>query len=175
MKKNLSLLTLYLFAIACDDGDLAIETIDFDSITSVQSCNTISPTLENVLFKINTTEALILELPALAIENKESDSIEFSVTATGTTKITYRILSDNVTTAYFCENIPLTEPTVINEIIAEGGTVLITTTLNADSETYNHAITLRDISLVTSQDSRITDLSIDVFGDVTTQKEVTTE
>lgn len=169
MKKILSLLILFAFIVACDDGDLAIETVDFDSITAVQSCDTVSPTLANVLFKINTAEALILELPALAIKNEVGTDVEFNVTASGTTKITYRIFSDNVTTAYFCDDIPLTEPTVLNEIIAEAGTVLITTVLDTDGETYNHSIQLLGISLVTSNGSRITDLSIDEFGQVTTK------
>lgn len=169
MKKILSLLTLFVFIIACDDGDLAIETVDFDSITTVQSCNDVSPTIANVLFKINVAEALILELPALAIKNEVGTNVEFNVTASGPTKITYRIFSDNVTTAYFCNDIPLTEPIVINEIIAEAGTVLITTVLDADGETYNHTIQLSGISLITSDDSRNTDLSINDFGPVTTK------
>ena len=175
MKKNILLLTLFLFIIACDDGDLAIETIDFNSISSIESCNDneVSPILSNVLFKINTDEVLILELPALAIENIEQTD-ELNVTATGTTRVTYRIFSDNVTTNYFCNDIPLTEPTVLNEIIAEDGKVLITTVLNDDGETYNHTIQLSGISLVTSDDSRITDLSINEFGEVSTKKEATT-
>lgn len=168
MKKIISLLILFAFIVACDDGDLAIETVDFDSITTVQSCNDVSPTLANILFKINAAEALIIELPALAIKNEVGTNIEFNVTASGTTKITYRIFSNTVTTSYFCDDIPLTEPTVLNEIIAEAGTVLITTVLDADDTTYNHTIQLSGISLVTSNDSRITDLSIDEFGQVTT-------
>ncbi len=169
MKKILSLLILFSFIIACDDGDLAIETVDFDSVATVQSCDNVSPTLANVLFKINTAEALILELPALAIKNEVGANVEFNVSASGTTRITYRTFSDNVTTAYFCDDIPLTEPTVVNEIIAETGQVFITTVLDADGETYNHTIQLSGISLVSSDDSRITDLSINNFGEVTTQ------
>lgn len=168
MKKNLSLFVLFLLIVACDDGDLTIETLDFDSIRTVQSCEDVSPTLENILFKINDKDALILELPALAIKNEVGTNVEFNVTATGTTRITFRIFSDTVTTAYFCSDIPVTEPIVIDEIIAQSGTVLITTTLDEDGVTYNHDIDLIAISLVTSDDSRITDLSINDFGNATT-------
>jgi len=150
MKKNIFVLLL-ITMIACDDGDLAIETVDFDSITLVQSCNDVSPTLANLLFKINATEALILELPALAIQNEVGTDVEFNVSASGSTRITYRIFSATVTNAYFCDDIPPTEPVVINEVIAEAGSVFITTVLDADSD-----------------DSRNTDLSINEFGVVTT-------
>lgn len=171
MKKILSVLTLFLIIIACDDGDIAIETIDFDSVTEVQYCGGVLPNSKNVLFKINNDEALILELHKSVIENIEKDSMVFDVTAAGDTKIIYRIFSDNVSKDYFCNDIPLTEPVVLNEIIAESGDVIITTTL--DNETYTHDIKLRGISLVTSNNSRITYLSINEFGVVTTEKEVT--
>ena len=165
---------LLVSIVACDDGDLAIETVDFDSITTVQSCDDVSATESNLLFKINGEEALILTLPALAIQNVEGTT-EFDVTSSGTTVITYRIFSDNVTTAYFCSGIPPTEPTVLSEVIAESGTVSITTTLEDDMLTYTHVITLNEISLVTSDNSRITDQSINVFGEVTTEGEIEEE
>ena len=63
MKKYLLIGCSILF-FGCNDGDLQIETVDFDSIETVQSCNTISASTENVLFKINGDEALILTLPS---------------------------------------------------------------------------------------------------------------
>ncbi|TMM53927.1 hypothetical protein FEE95_18715 [Maribacter algarum] len=167
MKKILCLGILALL-FSCDDGDLQIETIDFDSAT-IQNCDAVSAETANVLFKLNTSEALILELPSGAIKNEVSDgAISTAVTASGPARATYRTFSDNVSTNYFCNDIPLTEPTVIEEIIAQGGEVLITTTLNADGVTYEHEIRLNTISFVTSNDSRITNLAIDNFGTVTT-------
>ncbi len=55
----LALCSLALFA--CSDGDLQIETIDFDSV-SLQYCTAPVTTSKNILFKINDNEALILEL-----------------------------------------------------------------------------------------------------------------
>ncbi len=158
-----------LFLIAsCDDGDLQIETIDFDSV-AIQNCEPVSATAANVLFKLNTTEALILELPNGAIKNEVSDgAVSFLVTASGSTKITYRTFSDNVTSTYFCNDVPLTEPVVLEEIIGEGGEVLIATTLSDDMLTFEHTIQLNTISFVTSENTRITNLAIDNFGTVTT-------
>lgn len=170
MLKNLVLTFSLLVFFACDDGNLQIETLDFDS-ANIEVCddNPVMAEVANVLFKLNDTEALILELPADAILNEVSTTeIERTVSASGPAKVTYRIFSDQVSNDYFCSDIPLTTPTVVEEIIAEGGTVFITTTLSSDATNYEHSITLSGISLVTSENDRITDLSINNFGTVTT-------
>jgi len=167
MKKFLFYGFLMLF-ISCDDGDLQIETLDFDSVT-IQNCDAITVDIANVLFKLNATEALILELPAGSIKNEVSEGVkQYSVASSGPTKVSYRTFSDTVSNNYFCSNIPLTTPDVVEEIIAQGGSLFITTVLNADGVTYEHTIELSSISLVTSNDTRITDLSINNFGTVTT-------
>lgn len=176
MFKNLVFTFLLLF-ISCDDGDLQIETLDFDS-ANIQVCdsNPVTANASNVLFKLNETEALILELPADAILNEVTTSdIERAVSTSGPTKVTYRTFSDRVTSDYFCSDIPLTTPTVIEEIIAEGGTVFISTVLSSDATNFEHTITLSGISLVTSENERITDLSINNFGTVTTAVPVAEE
>lgn len=166
--KNILYLSLLVLSFACDDGDLEIETIDFDGV-SVLTCDPISVETSNVLFKLNSTEALILELPNGAIINQVSnDSIPFDVTSSGPAKITYRTFSDKVSNDYFCSDIPLTVPTVVEEIIAEGGEVLLYTTLNDDEKTFEHRIKLKTVSFVTANDARITNLAIDNFGTVTT-------
>lgn len=166
--KHILFLSLFVLLFACDDGDLQIETIDFDSV-AIQNCDPISTEKANVLFKLNTSEALILELPNGAFKNEVTvEPIEYAVTTSGPVKATYRTFSDNVSTTYFCNDIPLTEPTVVEEIIAQGGLASITTTLNVDGITFEHEIQLNTISFVTSNDSRITNLSIDNFGTVTT-------
>lgn len=166
--RNTILLSLLILIVACDDGDLQIETLDFDTAT-IQNCDSVSAETANVLFKLNSSEALILELPSGAIVNEVSNKT-YEITASGPAKSIYRTFSDNVTLEYFCSDIPVTEPTVIEEIIAQGGTVLINTTLNADEITFEHEIQLSSISFVTSNDSRITNLAIDNFGTVTTTK-----
>lgn len=164
-------LLFYLFIMmifACDDGDLQIENLDFDSAT-IQNCDIITVDVANVLFKLNATEALILELPAGSIKNEITEGAkEYAVASSGPAKISYRTFSDTVSNNYFCSDIPLTTPDVVEEIIAQGGSVFITTVLNGDGVTYEHTIELSGISLVTSTDSRITNLSISQFGTVTT-------
>jgi len=166
--KNILYLSLLILSFSCDDGDLQIETIDFDSV-NIQNCDPVSVETANILFKLNTTEALILELPNGILVNEISNgTITSNVTASGPSRVTFRTFSDNVSANYFCSDIPPTEPTVVEEIIAQGGEVLVTTTLNTDGVTYEHEIQLNTISFVTSDDSRITNLAIDNFGTVTT-------
>jgi len=166
--KRILLFGVLTFLVSCDDGDLQIETLDFDSAT-IQNCTAVTTDVANLLFKLNNSEALILELPAGSIKNEVSTGqIENAVSESGPVKITYRTFSDKIVKNYFCDEIPLTEPTVLDEIIAQGGKVFITTTLKEDNKTFEHKIELSGISLVTSNDARITNLTIDNFGTVTT-------
>lgn len=148
----------------CNDGDLQIETLDFDSV-SMETCTT--PTLSTtIFFKINGDEALILDLESGLFTNEVSDgSITSSIPSES--ELIYRIFSDNVDDDYFCDDIPTTEPSVTDEIEALSGNVLITTT-QVDSLTYQHTIQLSDISLMNSNGERITDLTINEFGTFTT-------
>ncbi len=67
--------------------------------------------------------------------------------------------------------IPATTPSVIEDIIAEAGEVLITTTLaEGTTDTFEHTIQLSEITFITSTNQRITDLRINEFGTVTTSE-----
>ncbi|SDL92839.1 hypothetical protein [Kriegella aquimaris] len=155
---------------SCNDGDLQIETLDFDTITTIGTCQTVDVSTANVLFKINDDEALILELSSGLLTNEiVTDDKVSLVTASGPSKVIYRIFSGTVTNNYFCDDIPLTEPTVIEEIIAEQGEILVTTA-TTDEKTYVHTLKLSNISFVTGNNTRITNLSINNFGTVSTTK-----
>ena len=165
MKKYLFIGCTLLF-LGCDDGNLQIETVDFDSIIDVQHCGPLSTTTSNVLFKINGDEALIVDLPS-GLLNNEVTTTDLESIVPGNSKVSYRIFSDNVSTAYFCDAPPPLTPTVLEEIEALGGSVFITTT-TTDSITFTHTIRLSGISFVNEDGSRITDLQVSEFGEVTT-------
>jgi len=165
MKKIVFLSLLCLF-FACDDGDLQIETLDFDSVDP-QSCETTMAGEATVLFKINGDEALILELAASVLKNEVANDVETNVTADGNTKVTYRIFDGSLNNAYFCSAVPLTSPILTEEIQAQAGKVIVTTTTE-DNTTFTHNIRLSDITLLTDADTRITDLTINDFGVITT-------
>ena len=167
--KNLLVLCLVALFYSCNDGDLTIETIDFDSITTIQTCESTVTTASTVFFKINDTEALILELQSGLLKNEVSTT-EITSLIPSESKVTYRTFTDNVTSNYFCDVIPATTPTVVEEIEATEGEILINTTLlDGTTDTYEHNIQLSGITFITSTDQRITDLQINEFGIVTTK------
>jgi len=153
---------------SCSDGDLQIENIDFNSVTA-QSCNAPVANSGNVLFKINGTEALILELESGVLNNGKLDETVTSTSAVpGKSKLIYRFFSEKVSANYFCDNVPPAKPTVVDEIEAKDGIVSIETRGNDDNTNYVHTISLSGISFVRENGQRITNLTIDEFGEVST-------
>ena len=154
---------------SCSDGDLQIETIDFDSV-SLQYCSNPVRNAKNLMFKISESEALILELQSGALNNGVvGDTIITESMVPNQSQITYRVFSDGVDNDYFCDDIPVVEPNVIQEVVAEDGMVIIETMLaENDSTLFAHNISLSGISFVTGNGERITNLAINEFGEVTT-------
>ncbi len=165
--KNLIVLCFVALFYSCNDGDLQIETIDFDSV-DISTCESTVTTSSTIFFKINSKEALILELQSGVLKNEVSDGAITSLVPSQSV-LTYRVFSDNVTSNYFCDAIPTTTPSVIEEVEAEDGEVLITTILSeGTTDTFEHTIQLSGITFITSTDQRITDLQINDFGTITT-------
>ncbi|MCK0160231.1 hypothetical protein [Allomuricauda sp. F6463D] len=154
---------------SCSDGDLEIETIDFDSV-SLEYCSEPTTDSKNLLFKINDSEALILELQSGVLNNGEvGETVTSESTVPSQSQVTYRIFSDTVDDGYFCDDVPPAEPTVVTEVEAEGGQVIVETVIDPDDATvFVHTISLSGISFVTESGERITNLAISEFGDVTT-------
>lgn len=166
MKKILFSFTIGLL-FACSDGDLQIEAIDFDSITP-QACDAITEDTR-VFFKISMDEALILTLQSGLLDNGViGDTITTESTLPGQSELLYRIFSDDVSSSYFCDDIPPTSPTVIDEIEATDGMVIIETIAKTDSTAFDHSIQLSGISLMNDKGERITDLTISDFGEIST-------
>ncbi|MEP0132766.1 MAG: hypothetical protein ABJJ25_11175 [Eudoraea sp.] len=167
--KRVFLIFIFCFFSSCDDGDLIIETIDFNdvSITFCESTTTINSTL---FFKLNTAEALVLELQSGILKNEVSaDTIKSAIP--GQSQLIYRTFSDNISKNYFCDAVPPVTPTVVEEYEGEGGEVFITTVQSeSDTTIYEHKIELSGISLVNEEGLRITDLRINDFGTITTKE-----
>lgn len=152
---------------SCGDNDLEIETINFDSV-SLQFCTAPRTNAKNILFKINETESLILELQSGVLNRGAiGDTVTTESSVPGQSQLTYRIFSDNVTKNYFCDDIPTVEPKVLDEVEAQGGMVIIET-MALDSINFVHNIRLSGISFVTGKGERITNMNIDEFGEVST-------
>lgn len=167
--KRFFFLPLFVVFFSCNDGDLQIESIDFDSV-SIETCESTITTASTVFFKINGQEALILELQSGILQNEESQDTIVS-TLPGQSNLIYRLFSGAVGSNYFCDAIPLTTPAVIEEIEAVSGEVLLSTIQNpSDSTQFEHTILLSNVSLINEQGERITDISINEFGTITTSQ-----
>lgn len=169
--KNFILISALFILFSCDDGDLQIDTIDFDSV-AITTCESTVNTSSTVFFKMNGTEALILTLENGVLKNETSETV-ISSAVPSKSQLTYRVFTDAVTKNYFCDAIPTTTPEVLEEVGASAGEILITTTKvdNGTTVTYEHEIELSGVTFITSKDERITDLQISEFGTVTTSDE----
>ncbi len=167
--KRLLLLFLFIGFYSCSDGDLQIDVIDFDDV-SIQFCETQTTVNSTIFFKISGDEALILELQAgLLINETSTDTIRSAVPTQS--KIMYRLFSENVSKDYFCSDIPPITPSVVDEVLAEAGEVLITSIQSqTDTTLYEHSLVLKDITLVNDRGERITNTQIEDFGTITTQE-----
>lgn len=162
--KKIYLLGIITILLSCSDGDLQIETLNFDDVTA-QNCGTLSIDTE-LFFKINDNEALILTLQSGVLKNEVSSEVITSTIPSQST-LTYRTFSNTVAKEYFCDALPPVSPTVTGEIEAANGTVLIETAAGANGS-FVHTITLSDITLLKSDGTRITDLTISEFAEITT-------
>ena len=171
MKKML-ILGILIGLISCDDGDLQIEQVDFDQ-ANIQSCpGLVDPTQTTFFFKIDSDEALLLNLAGGLIQNETSTPGTLRSTIPEPSNLIYRLFSDNVSQDYFCNAIPPLQPTVINENLATAGIIAIDTrvdTLTADTKNYAHTISIKNLSLTNDKGEQLTDLSILEYGDFITQ------
>ena len=152
--KKLFVLVAFIFLLqACDDGDLTLESFNFDS-ASVQNCTT-----NNLVFKIKSNELLLLNIPSNSFINEETpDGSPRIVSVNASNKIIYRIYSDNVSSSGICSILPPASPIVKKEWNATGGTIeIITDALYAsDGITitgYNHNIKFVNVNFSGSSNS----------------------
>lgn len=159
LKKITALFISFASFIACNDGGLEVENIDFNGI-NISYCGTLNLE-EELLFKINDREALILELPN-AFFTLEEKNREYTIPSAA--QLIYRVFDDKVTSTYFCSLIPEINPKVVNSYDAVGGKLLVTSTLNSETDQYDYTIELQEVSFALNEDQRITNLSIEEFG-----------
>ena len=126
--KRTFILFLSVIITGCNDGNFDVPAFMFSG--SPSKCGDL------VLYKVNGGETLSLELTQadnfLTVERE--DPLSISLTEDGSNTIIYRTFDANVTGAnYFCQNIPPTEPNIINEWKGSGN-LLVTTSLTFDDE-----------------------------------------
>ena len=154
--KKLFISTIFLIAItSCDDGNLTVQTINFEDVTA-QKCS-----VNNLIYKLKDTEALILEVPTTAFDNDVTlENAPRTVVINDANRLVYRSFNGTVAQGNVCGTILLSTPNVVEEWVTTSGTVEITTTANTVPNTtlidagsanatkianYNHSIVLKNI------------------------------
>ncbi|NAS32806.1 hypothetical protein GTQ40_17640 [Flavobacteriaceae bacterium R38] len=161
--KKLFFAFVLLITIACGDGDLAVESIDFDP-NNIQSC----PDNTSLFFNINGAEAIILNIPDNFIENAVTTEGDDTSTIPGQTQFFYRFFSDNATQALFCDELPPSTPIVNEELQATGGVLTASTNQFVENNRtiLVNTLNIQNLVLLNSNGERLIDSNFE-FGDVT--------
>ncbi|GAK95102.1 hypothetical protein JCM19298_879 [Nonlabens ulvanivorans] len=147
--KKLLYLIIPIALIGCDDGDLILEDLDFESST-VQACDI--PEDDDIsdylFYMINDTETISLQLSTT--DNILSTQATYGPYSLITNDLEYRKLSDAAGSDYYCNDIPPSSPTTLQTFIGEDGDVYITTSIEEED---NDGISAVDEGIATLQDT----------------------
>lgn len=124
MKKFLGLLVFGLLLNGCDDGNVTVDTINFDKVQA-NLCG-------DIVYKLNSNEALFMKIPASQNAFKNEISLVNTpqvFTIGGDIQVRYRAYNGTVSSSNICPDViqPIT-PIATEEWIATAGTIEITTT-----------------------------------------------
>ena len=112
MKKLIVLVASVFMLQACDDGDITLESFNFNP-ENVDNCPN-----NNLVFNINRNELLLLNIPASSFLNEETpDGSPRIVNINSSNQIFYRIYSGNLSSNNICSTIPPANPVVPKSLI----------------------------------------------------------
>lgn len=166
MKKIFGLIAALALLTGCDDGDMNFKTFDFSNVQNPTSCTNEENNGE-IHYKVNGSEALILQIPEGTLKNVATEinkPVKIAITGTSAVKIFYR--------EYNKSGMDICAPK-IDDIIVETwtgtGTISVVTTQKRNPTTqklegYDHAITLENITF-TNGDESIT-VNNNLFGTI---------
>ena len=168
MKRLLPVLFVFCL-LGCDDGDLTVETLDFEDATA-QRCG-------NLIYKLNGNEAMIIEIPfEAAFINNPTVGGPLIFTISAENRVVYRSYNGAVSQNNICDAIQPATPVVVEEWNAASGTIEISTTAVTTSNIdlpggeiitgYRHNIVFRNITFIKPSGTQL--YQTFVFGDYTT-------
>lgn len=171
MKKLLGIFACMVLLASCDDGDIVLQSFDFDAAT-IQKCGD-----RELLFKTKGEELLLVDIPASNFPNEvTAEGTPRIVTISSTSRVLYRKYNGTVSSATICSDVPPASPTVVNEWgAATGGQIQIITTEKTETDPdtnevtvvgYNHQIKFINIQFVGTEDSFVFEEYL--FGTYTT-------
>ena len=139
MKKLIAFfITFTLFS--CNDGDFDVPEFEFTE--TIKTCG------EYIIYRTNTegTEVIVLNLSSSNLGTVEGDK---EVAISSGVTIHYRIFDDAISDNYFCQDIPPATPIILKDLMAESGTLNITTTaIKSSTEEitgYTYSITIPNL------------------------------
>jgi hypothetical protein len=132
MKRFLGILSCVIAFAACDDGDLIVDTINFDEVaTSTCPAN-------NLLFKLKESESLILNVPKTTFkEDATVKPINLQIDATN--EVVYNFYDGKVVADKICDLTPPPSPNIKTQWKASDGIIEITTVTVKSSEDTNNS------------------------------------
>jgi hypothetical protein len=171
MKRVFSLLFFVILLNGCDDGDLTLETIDFEDV-STQTCSD-----NDIIYKLKESESLLLEIPKTTFVNEPTDPsspIVLDIDNT-TNRVIYRFYDGTVSSENICSTIPPAKPYTTDQWTATSGKIEITTTTITSAGSvagstvitgYNHHIVFKNITFQKTNGTQVYETF--VFGDYVT-------
>ncbi|WP_291096941.1 MULTISPECIES: hypothetical protein [unclassified Flavobacterium] len=170
MKRVASLLFFVMLLNGCNDGNLVLETINFENVAT-QSCSE-----NNIIYKLKPEEALLLEIPKSSFLNEPTlVDAPTEIDINSTNRVVYRFYNGTVSANNICETIPPATPIVTDQWTATAGIIQIITTAvkttNAtDNSTkitgYNHNISFKNITFAKNNGTQVYETF--PFGDYVT-------
>lgn len=138
MRKFFGFILMFFILNSCDDGDIIVNTFDFEDV-ALDHCG--GPETY-VFYKINTgvNESISLRLNTaedIFFENTETTVQDYSldIPLNGTSNfVNYRLYDDAITGSYFCNSVPPTSPTVVEDYTASSGVATLSSGLEFDDD-----------------------------------------
>jgi hypothetical protein len=164
MKKIFYLLVISLGLNSCDDGEIAVQNPNFDSVLVVSKCSE-----NNLLFKTKDNDALLWNIDQTSFNaafindvTLEGEPREIGLTST-TNSLVYRAYDGAVLTSKICGIIPDATPNVKEEWKTNSGIAEIVTTVSKTTDAttgfekitgYTHSINFRNLVFQTPNGTR---------------------
>ena len=154
MKKIIGILVCAFLFISCNDGELKIETFNFDPAAAINSCTNNN----GLFFKVKNNGALILKTPITTFANTVTAvNSPRTIVINNSNQVIYRSFNSIISNSYFCEILPPAAPSVIDEwyasngIIGTSGLIQVTTNQIVNPTTnaitgYNHYVVFKNIT-----------------------------
>lgn len=134
MKRFLGILICTIALGGCDDGDLIVDKIDFSAVEA-QSCTT-----NNLIYKLNENESLILKVPAATFTNNPTvPGVPITLNIDATNQVVYSFYNGKVASGNICDVIPPATPTINSQWKASSGKIEIVVTANKKLDETNNS------------------------------------